>query len=561
MFDATYFPSKQKRSFLLCTAATAAFAMSGTTAFAQAEAQNLADDDRNSQIQEIIVTAQRKTENIQKVGISIQAFSGETMKQLGIVSTTQLADFTPGITLSSAGGGTESHISVRGVTQSDYNDIVESPNSIYLDDAYMPFQGAQNFTMMDLQRVEVQKGPQGTLFGRNATGGLIQFISNKPSFDGYSGFVSLNAGVLDSPTAPLRTSIEAAVGGPISDKVAFRLAVMGFKQSPYVINRYPDQLVVGPPSGDGADLGAERMGSVRGILAFKPTETFSSELTGYLSRRRMSSGLFEGQSASPVIDENGVWVDTVLAAADETRLSNGPGGTDAGWDVLNTGVFVPGPPGRPVPGGDFFGFKETTPWVTSSSYAFDKAGWVDLEGVILKNNLEVSGNTELTTVSSYANLSKLQTSNGAAGPTANIFPTIANEAWSFSQEIRLSGDTGNVNWQAGVYYLHVTIDGNSALGIGLADPQISLSTLASQKTNSYSAFAQGEWSFTDKWKVILGGRYIKEKKRARVEQATFLRPEELYYPKKITTLATWERSGPFQTACRLRAVQAIHSGL
>ena len=403
---------------------------------------------------------------------------------------------------------------------------------------------APTFMMMDLERVEIQKGPQGTLFGRNATGGLIQFISRKPSLNEYSGYVSLEAGVLDSPTNPLRTTVEGAVGGPISDKLGFRIAAKGFKLSPYVINRYPEQHFVGPLSGDGADLGAERMLAVRGILLFKPSESFSSELTGFVLRRTMSAVLFEQEQAAPVINGNGTWIDTVVIAPNETRLSIGPGGADAGWDVNNTGIFVPGPPGRPVPGGDYFGFTGIKPWVTSSSYGFDKAGHVDMEGVNLKNTWDLSGAITLTSVSDYKKLSKLQTSNGASGPTAAIFPTIGNEAWSFTQELRLNGNAGSLQWQAGAFYLHTDIEANSALGIGLADPQISLSTLASQKTNSYSFFAQGDWSFADKWKLILGGRYTQEKKSSLVTQTIFLRPTELYYPKQITDPGYLATIGP-----------------
>lgn len=527
---------RSKISYFRYSTALAGLLSFGNNALAQTAVSNeqAAEPNGTVGIEEIIVTAQKKSENVQKVGIAIQAFTGDDLAERGIQSSTQLVDVTPGLALSSAGGGTESHFSIRGVTQSDYNDIVESPNAVYLDDGYMPFQGAQTFMMMDLERVEIQKGPQGTLFGRNATGGLIQFISRKPSLTEYSGYLSLEAGMLDSPTNPLRTTVEGAVGGPISDKLGFRIAAKGFKLSPFVINRYPEQLFEGPLSGDGADLGAERMLAVRGILLFKPSESFSSELTGFVLRRTMSAGLFEQEQAAPVIDRNGTWVDTVVIGPNETRLSIGPGGADAGWDVENIGIFTPGPPGRPVPGGDYFGFTGIKPWVTSSSYGFDKAGHVDMEGVNLKNTWDISGAITLTSVSDYKKLSKLQTSNGASGPTAVIFPTIGNEAWSFTQELRLNGKAGNLQWQAGAFYLHTDIDANSALGIGLANPQISLSTLASQKTNSYSIFAQGDWSFADKWKLILGGRYTQEKKRSLVTQTIFLRPTELYYPRTIT---------------------------
>lgn len=493
--------------------------------------QAISDAEDNSGIADIVVTAQKRSENIQKVGIAIQAFTSDRLEQLGIRSSTAIGEFTPGVSFSGSAGGQNQNISIRGVTQNDYSDVVESPNALYFDDGYLPFQGAQSFALLDLQRIEVQKGPQGTLFGRNATGGLVQYISRKPSFDEFSGFVDVQAGVLDSPTNPLRYTVEAAVGGPLSDKIAFRVAGKFDKQDSYLINKYPLGQTLGPVSGDGADLGNDRTYSLRAILAFKPSENFSSQLTGFISRRRMSTAPFEQGQTIAVLDGNGTWIDTLKAGADETRLSIGPGGVDAGWDPGNTGTFTPGPP-RPVPGGDYFGYKEPSKnFVISSAHAFSDPGYVRLSGIDMKNVLEISSDVTLTSVSDYKAIQKRDHTNVTGGPVGLIYQSSATDSWAFSQEARLNGQSGTFNWQAGLYYLHVHNISSGGLGIGLAAQ--SVNSLSRQITNSFSGFGQADWAFADKWKIIAGARYTREKKSVVFQQALYAQTNELYFPLRV----------------------------
>ena len=121
-------------------------------------------------LDEIVVTAQKREQDIQDVGISISAFTGEQMETLGIQSSSEIAAFVPGVHTSGALAGQNKQFTIRGVTQADFNDIVEAPNAVYLDEGYIAIAQAQTFALFDIERVEILKGPQGTLFGRNATG-------------------------------------------------------------------------------------------------------------------------------------------------------------------------------------------------------------------------------------------------------------------------------------------------------------------------------------------------------------------------------------------------------
>ena len=138
-----------------------------------------------SALEEVIITAQKREQNLQDVPVAVTAFTGKQMAALGVQKSYDIAAFSPGVHISGNLAGQNTQFSIRGVTQNDFNDIVEAPNAVYLDEGYIAIAQAQTFALFDIDRVEILKGPQGTLFGRNATGGLVHYISNKPDFDEY----------------------------------------------------------------------------------------------------------------------------------------------------------------------------------------------------------------------------------------------------------------------------------------------------------------------------------------------------------------------------------------
>ena len=169
-------------------------------------------------IEEVIVTAQKKEENIQDVGIAITALTGNQLEALGMTTSLDIIAHTPGLEATGAGGGVgATSFAIRGVAQNDFSSPQESPVAIYIDQSYIASPAMSNFSLFDLERVEVLKGPQGTLFGRNATGGLVHFISKKPSQD---RDISLDITLGDEG----RRYIEYAAGGGLSDNVSGRLS-------------------------------------------------------------------------------------------------------------------------------------------------------------------------------------------------------------------------------------------------------------------------------------------------------------------------------------------------
>jgi len=128
------------------------------------------------QIDDIVVTAQKREEKLQNVGISITALTAEKLTELGITSGIEIVNFVPGVQVSGAGAGTNNGFNIRGVTQNAFAASLESPIAVYLDDSYLALNSMIDLALFDIERAEVLRGPQGTLFGRNATGGLIAAV-------------------------------------------------------------------------------------------------------------------------------------------------------------------------------------------------------------------------------------------------------------------------------------------------------------------------------------------------------------------------------------------------
>ena len=133
-------------------------------------------------LQEVVVTAQKREQNLQKVPIAITALSGDQLVQRGVSNTLDIASASPGVVTSTFGeNGTSPAIYIRGVGQLDFSPHQESPTALYVDDAYVGFLGATYLGLYDTKQLSVLRGPQGTLFGRNATAGVIQIQTNDPT--------------------------------------------------------------------------------------------------------------------------------------------------------------------------------------------------------------------------------------------------------------------------------------------------------------------------------------------------------------------------------------------
>lgn len=467
---------------------------------------------------EIVVTAQKREQKLQDVGIAITAYSGDQLRTLNVTDSRDLAAFSPGVHTGGNIAGQNTQFTIRGVTQNDFNDIVEAPNAVYLDEGYIAVAQGQTFATFDIDRVEVLKGPQGTLFGRNATGGLVHFVSTKPSLTETTGYVDVKGGIYDSAGSPMMFHGEAALNVPLSTTLAARGAVMWNKSDALLRNRYPAGAVGGSPgTGAGANLGDDDTLAGRLTLLFEPTDTARFTLSGNAARSRMSTAPYQSKSTIGVFDADGELIDVRNAAADETRATIGANGQDLGSDTDNNGVFGDSY-GRPMAGGDYFGYidPDGKDFVTSSDFAFRNHNHVRTQGLNLTAEFDLSDAVSLTSVTDYKHFEKLlfvDVDAGAGNQSANYAGVNAN---TWSQELRVNGSTDSLNWVAGAFYLH--IDNHSLNGLKFPTGSVvpgapfDLGADARLKTDSYSAFGQFEWKFAPTLTLVMGGRLIREQK-------------------------------------------------
>ena len=227
-------------------------------------------------IGDIVVTAQRRSESLQKVPIAVAAITADGLVKAGIEGTTQLANVTPGLTL----GGERSTIApyLRGVGSKNSAPGDESGVATYVDGVYIAALSGVNLIFNNIERIEVLKGPQGTLFGRNATGGLIQIITKKPSHDamldgevGYANYDTYSAKVYGT--------------AGLSDRIAVDLAAVYVNQ-----NKGYGRNSGSTPGVAGEQVNRKEEWGVRGSLLFEPTDTLNFRLTGDYTHRDSDIG-------------------------------------------------------------------------------------------------------------------------------------------------------------------------------------------------------------------------------------------------------------------------------
>ena len=139
-------------------------------------------------LETVVVTAQKVEEDQQRVPISLTALSGNQLQALGLDNTLEIVQQVPNLRVQSFSPNITT-FNIRGVSQAAFSDHNEAPIAVYVDDAYLPSQNVLSQQLFDLERVEVLRGPQGTLFGRNATGGLIQYVSRRADDEELNGYL------------------------------------------------------------------------------------------------------------------------------------------------------------------------------------------------------------------------------------------------------------------------------------------------------------------------------------------------------------------------------------
>jgi iron complex outermembrane recepter protein len=266
------------RALACSTSAVAAMFMVAPQAFAQSTPPPETAESPEG-IADIVVTARKREESLQDTPISISAFSAETLEARGTVRVDEIAAFTPNLQLFNSpgfgGASASSAIYVRGVGQKDFSPFTEPGVGVYIDGVYVARSVGGIFDLVDVDRIEVLRGPQGTLFGRNTIGGAVSITSAKPEFDAISARGSFVYGTDD------RLELKGSLNLPITQNAAIKLSLSKSKKDGYLTRD------------DGLDLGNEDKFSWRGALRWQPSDRLEINIFGDGQRVRDNGPAFQ----------------------------------------------------------------------------------------------------------------------------------------------------------------------------------------------------------------------------------------------------------------------------
>jgi iron complex outermembrane recepter protein len=281
----------QMRKIVTTTIISLAMASTSTMALAQASEDEISDQ---GGLEEILVVATKRSENMQDVPVAVSAISARDLANQGVFETSDLSNSMPNLQVSSPYGEQQPNFSVRGVgVGTEFNANAASPIGVYVDEVYQAFRASHGQQLYDLEQIEVVRGPQGTLYGRNTTGGAINFITRKPSLSGTNGSVTAGYGNFN------RINFAGAIEfTPAEDKVGIRLAGTFVDSDPYVknrlaagVNRFAANGASGLNLNTGRDPGGTKAYGLRLSVRAKPSEAIDITLKGYLAK---STGGTEG---------------------------------------------------------------------------------------------------------------------------------------------------------------------------------------------------------------------------------------------------------------------------
>lgn len=439
-----------------------AVALLATTALVSGGAVAQTQTAQRAVLEEIVVTAEKRESSIQDVSASISAISGDVLTRGGIQDTQQLINVTPNLIVQRSVIG---KLHIRGIGNENYSIAGDPSVAVHTDGVYVARATAGLFDLFDISRVEVLRGPQGTLYGRNATAGVINVIPNTPG-DEFSGYATAQYGNYD------KIRLEAAAGGPLGGGFQGRIAVLGAWRDGYTTNVHPTAAARGLDKLDDQDLFA-----IRGQLAFDNGGPFTARL--------MIENMDDNSIPPPY----------------EYLRPLPP------YPFPVTPAQLDPPTNRTVNQG-----LETALPNTGRSFGTDEDLFLskNLSGAL---HLNYAGDAiTVTSITGYRRTRFNWLNEGDGTGFFHVTYGQQDRTKQWSQEIRIaSADSeARFSWLAGGYFFRET--GTQFWGLPLNAFGITIFTDGTSKTTAYAGFGEVYYRVTDRLKLTLGGRYSHEKR-------------------------------------------------
>jgi iron complex outermembrane receptor protein len=451
-------------------------------AFAVAESIQAESDSDRFAMEEVVVTAQKRAENSQDISVVVDAFGSEALKNMGIKNAADISNVSPGVVISNMTGDSTPTISIRGIGVGGASYFANQPNSasVNVDGVYLPSAIMSNFQIFDVQQVEVLKGPQGTLYGRNSTAGAVNFYTNKPG-DEQEGYASISYSRFDT------ARLEAAVGGPLNERFNYRIATVYDHSDGNVTNNF-----------DGKDVNGTDRFAARLQLQYTPSD--DTEILFSLNGGRDQSGIFHYQTQPAEAPGNGL----DRFAYEEPCISL--------YNPIDAGCL------------------SSSQSLQQSASAYDGDNFKVNDNLDDETDIKALGGSmtierdldgmSLTSITAFNSFSRYYAEDADGGPTTELHIYFDEDFDSFSQEIRLTSTTDSpLQWIAGMYYstldaeMHRVADftdlGNAAYGPGGAYGIVYANKI---DETAWALFTHSTYELSEQLTLVMGLRYSYEDK-------------------------------------------------
>ncbi len=450
--------------------------MAGVSTMAQAQDARV--------LEEVQVTARQRTESLQDVPVAVTVMDESALQKTFAQNLGEMGDYAPNVTIGTVPGFNAASIAIRGVSTGDIPSTFDPAVTVAVDGFYLGHYQASLLDMFDIEQVEILRGPQGTLFGKNTIGGVINVTTKKPS-----GEFGVQAKVRVGNEG--RQDVMLAADLPIVENtLAARISMQQFDFDGFYENTF-----------DGSDAGGQDLFAARAKLLWTPTEEFEALL---------SLEYIEDDSDTPMV---------VNTTTEDKAFYNGAGPGFPSYPGRGSGGSAN------LPLGDPFKTGLVTPAQHAPGFAESKntdGHQEDVDGVYLTLNWDVMGGT-LTSITGYRAVDS-DYYNDYVGEPAAIYATIRSVYRdTYSQEIRFAGSMDNLDYVVGGYYQQNDMDYENYTSLGPDHPFAGLSPVipvggglttadGSQEATSYAIFGEGNYSLTESTSLTAGIRYSDEEK-------------------------------------------------
>lgn len=448
-------------------------AMMPAMAMAQEASTDVPGADTEVQgIADIIVTAQKKSENLQAVPISVSAIGGEQLGNMQVTTLQALQGSVPNVQIDNfANTPNNAVFTIRGIGVIEPDPYAGNTVSIVVDGVPQFFSMGALLDTYDVDRVEILRGPQGTLFGANTTGGVVNVVTKRPTGD-FGGYVKAMVGNYN------RVDISGSIEAPIvQDKLSIKVAGIHTQRKGWVTNVW-----------DGSDMGRKNVDAVRGQLYFTPTEDLTVTLQGeYVAAR----------NGAPIVVNGGL----------PGEANYVPAGTFWNGAVLPMYTSPCAVAGQPcVAPKKYFSGNNQVPDVSDMTTKF-------FIGTVEHDNTPLG---TITSITGYKKFTLFEYTDQDGTAKTNNATRRQTKGYQFTQELRSAFDmSDSISGVAGLFYMKTHFDHYQMYHLDFAAPGLAQYNIQEQGTQSYSAFLQTYAQVTDALKLSAGIRYTHDKVNAR----------------------------------------------